>query len=199
MTTTRLIERWLPIAEIGEESSRERRSMTALPGIYFLHVWWARRPLIASRAAVLASVLPEGTDRERFKYALGIHGDPVSTRNKIDIAKKTKADLGPNPYGYPRAFQFHPAEITRELLPGVQNLSILDPTAGGGAIPLEAMRLGAQSLANDLNPVATLILRATAELPAKFGIALLEEYEALSRRYLTRVARSVDCRREVTR
>ena len=53
---TRLIERWLPIAELGEESIRERRSMTALPPTYYLHVWWARRPLVASRAAVLAAL-----------------------------------------------------------------------------------------------------------------------------------------------
>ena len=53
--TKRLIEEWLPIAEIGEESMRERRSMTALPPTYYLHVWWARRPLVASRAALLAS------------------------------------------------------------------------------------------------------------------------------------------------
>lgn len=49
--TKRLIEDWLPIAEIGEESVRERRSMTALPPISYLHVWRARRPLFASRAA----------------------------------------------------------------------------------------------------------------------------------------------------
>ena len=54
--STRLIETWLPIAELSEESVRERRSMTALPPIYYLHVWWARRPLVASRAAVLASL-----------------------------------------------------------------------------------------------------------------------------------------------
>ena len=58
MSDARLIERWLPIAELGEESVRERRSMTALPPTYYLHVWWARRPLVTSRAAVLASVLP---------------------------------------------------------------------------------------------------------------------------------------------
>ena len=56
--TKRLIEEWLPIAEIGEESMRERRSMSALPPTYYLHVWWARRPLVASRAALLASLLP---------------------------------------------------------------------------------------------------------------------------------------------
>jgi adenine-specific DNA methylase len=59
----RLIEEWLPIAELSEESVRERRSMTALPPTYYLHVWFARRPLVASRAAVLASLLPADADR----------------------------------------------------------------------------------------------------------------------------------------
>src|SRR5712671_4769678 len=76
--TRRLIEEWLPIAALSEESVRERRSMTALPPTYYLHVWWARRPLVASRAAVLASVLPADVDREKFMHALGIHGDPVA-------------------------------------------------------------------------------------------------------------------------
>src|SRR3546814_2990136 len=49
MTDARLIERWLPIAALGEESVRERSSMPALPPTYYLHVWWARRPLVASR------------------------------------------------------------------------------------------------------------------------------------------------------
>lgn len=74
--TKRLIEEWLTIAEIGEESMRERRSMTALPPIYYLHVWWARRPLVASRAAVLASLSPADADRTIFRHVLGIHGDP---------------------------------------------------------------------------------------------------------------------------
>ncbi|HWU41141.1 MAG TPA: DUF1156 domain-containing protein [Candidatus Acidoferrum sp.] len=52
--TRRLIEEWLPIAALGEESARERRSMAALPPMYYLHVWWARRPLVASRAAIPA-------------------------------------------------------------------------------------------------------------------------------------------------
>ena len=74
----RLIERYIPIAAISEESVRERRSMTALPPIYYLHVWWARRPLVASRAAILASLLPEDTEDGAFLHALGIHGDPVA-------------------------------------------------------------------------------------------------------------------------
>ena len=71
VTDTRLIERWLPIAALGEESVRERRSMTALPPTYYLHVWWARRPLVASRAAVLASLLPADADREKFHACAG--------------------------------------------------------------------------------------------------------------------------------
>ena len=57
MSDTRLIERWLPIAALGIESLRERTPMTPFPAPNRLHVWWARRPLVAARAAVLASVL----------------------------------------------------------------------------------------------------------------------------------------------
>jgi adenine-specific DNA methylase len=56
--TRPLIEQWLPAATIGAESIRERGASSALPPINFLHVWWARRPLTASRAAVLSSLLP---------------------------------------------------------------------------------------------------------------------------------------------
>ena len=54
--------------------------MTPFPAPNRLHVWWARRPLVASRAAVLASFLPADADREKFLHVLGIHGDPVATR-----------------------------------------------------------------------------------------------------------------------
>ena len=54
-----LIEDWLPIEAIGAESKRERGASSALPPLYFLHVWWARRPLTTSRAAILGSVLPQ--------------------------------------------------------------------------------------------------------------------------------------------
>ena len=105
---TRLIERWLPIAALGIESTRERTPMTPFPAPNRLHVWWARRPLVASRAAVLASLLPADADREKFLHVLGIHGDPVATRRRIDAAKKNKEHLGPNPYGYRRAFTYTP-------------------------------------------------------------------------------------------
>ena len=181
---TRLIERWLPIADLGEESTRERRSMTALPPIYYLHVWWARRPLIASRAAILASILPSDTSAEDFKWALGIHGDPASVKVKIDWAKRNKIDLGANPYGYVRAFQYDPQPDARRLLPDIETVTMLDPTAGGGAIPLEAVRLGLKAHANDLNPVAALIMKATIDLPLQFGKELVAEYDHLINRFL---------------
>lgn len=191
MTDTRLIERWLPIAALGEESVRERRSMTALPPTYYLHVWWARRPLVASRAAVLASLLPADADREKFLHVLGIHGDPVATRRRIDSAKRNKENLGPNPYGYKRAFTYVPDTEDKKwaaLTTGysLDAFSILDPTAGGGSIPFEAGRVGLSAIANDLNPVATLVLKATVEWPGRYGRALLEEFSDLARDFIRR-------------
>ena len=168
---TRLIERWLPIEAIGEESARERRSLQALPATYYLHVWWARRPLVASRAAVLASLLPADADRKRFLHVLGIHGDPVAAKNRITIANRKGERLGSGAYGYSRAFGYTPDNVDKKWLN--ENLTagaiVLDPTAGGGSIPFETTRLGLKAVANDLNPVAALIERATFEWPANFG------------------------------
>ena len=191
MPDTRLIERWLPIAALGEESVRERRSMTALPPTYYLHVWWARRPLVSSRAAVLASLLPADADREKFMHVLGIHGDPVATRRKIDTAKRNKKNLGPNPYGYKRAFTYLPDDedsswVNLATGHSLEVLSVLDPTAGGGSIPFETERLGFTSIANDLNPVAALILKATAEWPAKHGPGVIEQFKELGKEFIGR-------------
>ena len=197
ISDTRLIERWLPIAELGEESVRERRSMTALPPTYYLHVWWARRPLVASRAAILASLLPANADREKFMHLLGIHGDPVKTRARIDAAKKTGEDLGASPYGYERAFKYLPTSteldwLKSQLPKSNGSITVLDPTAGGGSIPFEAVRLGQSTLANDLNPVAALLQKATFEYPAKFGVELLTSFEELSRDFLKRVSSKLE-------
>ena len=114
---------------------------------------------MASRAAILASLLPADADREKFLHVLGIHGDPVATRHRIDSAKRNKEYLGPNPYGYKRAFSYSPdredkkwAELAKKC--SLDALSILDPTAGGGSIPFEVARFGFTAIANDLNPVA---------------------------------------------
>ncbi len=192
MSDTRLIERWLPIGAIGEESARERRSMTALPPIYYLHVWWARRPLVASRAAVLASLLPADADNGKFLRAMGIHGDPVASRRRIDAAKRSGQRFEGEAYSYPRAYSYVPdaediswINAEREKL-GLSNPSVLDPTAGGGAIPFEAIRLRFDVFGNDLNPVATLIQFATIDFPARHGSALMPAFRRISEEFLKR-------------
>ena len=96
-TDTRLIERWLPIAEIGIESLRERTPMTPFPAPNRLHVWWARRPLVASRAAILASLLPADADHEKFMHVLGIHGDPVQPSSASPSATGRRTAWGEMP------------------------------------------------------------------------------------------------------
>ncbi|RME83096.1 MAG: DUF1156 domain-containing protein, partial [Caldilineae bacterium] len=201
MPFTPLLADYLPIEQLGAESLRERGASSALPPLYFLHVWWARRPLTVSRAAVLASLLPayeaiaRGDDpalREAFPTReayhawflrlLGIFGDPAATRRRLEEAKRTGKHLGANPYGYPRAFTANPtpemlATLRRlfRLAWGREDLTVLDPFAGGGSIPLEAIRFGLEALANELNPVAAVVLAATLDYPARYGPALAAE------------------------
>ena len=193
---TRLIERWLPIAALGEESTRERRSMTALPPIYYLHVWWARRPLVASRAAVLASLLPADADREKFLHVLGIHGDPVTARNAIDRARRTRKRVD-NPYGYDRAFNYCPNQSDLKWLRTMfavlpKESKVLDPTAGGGSIPVEAARAGFHTLANDLNPVATLIMKATLDWPLQFPQEARSEFDILASKWRQKLQNALE-------
>jgi adenine-specific DNA methylase len=193
MSDVRLIERWLPIAEIGVEGVRERTPMTPFPAPNRLHVWWARRPLVASRAAVLASLLPADADHAAFIHALGIHGDPLAARRRIAAADRNGERLGKDAYGYPRAFSYLPTREDMDAFGTELSASVLDPTAGGGAIPFEAMRLGLKSLANDLNPVAAIILKATVEWPRNLGTDLLVAYEEVGREFRDRLrSRFVD-------
>ncbi|MEX3765117.1 DUF1156 domain-containing protein [Paraburkholderia phenoliruptrix] len=189
----RLIESWLPIAALGEESVRERRSMTALPPTYYLHVWWARRPLVASRAAVLASLLPEDADHEKFLHMVGIHGDPVAAKARIARATRDGVRLGADAYGYSRAFSYLPSDAERDWFASealrlkLSTPAVLDPTAGGGSIPFESVRLGLPTFGNDLNPVAAIIERATIEMPVKYGYAVHRELLRLGRLLVERV------------
>ncbi|MBV9397055.1 MAG: DUF1156 domain-containing protein [Bryobacterales bacterium] len=184
MTERRLIEDWLPIAALSEECIRERRSMTALPPTYYLHVWFARRPLVASRAAILGSLVGAGADRDRFLWTLGIHGDPVKARVRIAQATAEGERLGKDAYGYARAFTYTPNGS--DLKPA-EGTTVLDPTAGGGSIPFEAARLTCNAICSDLNSVAALILKATAELPSRLGEKLLKRYRELARLFVQRV------------
>src|SRR5262245_16309979 len=112
--------------------------MSALPAPYYLHVWWARRPLVASRAAILASLLPADADHEKFLHMIGIHGDPVAAKRIIDGARRSGQRVE-NPYTYDRAFSYSPTgldlrwfEVELAKL-GLDAPTVLDPTAGGGS------------------------------------------------------------------
>ena len=209
-----LIEDWLPIDKIGAESLRDA-SAAQKPPPSRLHVWWARRPLTTSRAAILASLLPawsadwpdnlrrEFPDEKRyhewFLWLLGIKGDPVAGRKLIQWAKERNVKLQSNPYGYSRAFTVTPAECDLQLMLdllehtwGTREITVADPMAGGGSIPLEALRFGFTTHANELNPVASVILQATLYFPARFGSALVDDLQKYGRILSRRVEERLD-------
>ena len=190
----RLIEEWLPINEISIEAIRERAGAVPNPAPHQLHVWWARRPLIPSRAAVAASLLKSNVGSAEFIDALGTYSGIVDDQKRIDEAKRTGVKLEEG-FANRRAFTHNltPGEanwLTENL--AVSNPLVVDITAGGGSIPFEAGRLGLRSIANELNPVATLILRATCQWPQQYGYAVLDAYNAVSDRFRRRVRELLD-------
>lgn len=185
-----LIEEWLPAAAIGVECIRER-STGQQPPDKRLHVWWARRPLTASRAAVLASLLPADFPRDVFERLLGF-GRPgselVEIRRLIDAGVKV-----PGGFGVGRAFtrgmrdgDLEKAQAAARSLWG-ENIIVIDPMAGGGSIPLEAARLGFKAFASEYNPVACSVLEATVDYPFRYGPDLAEKTRAWGREWLKRV------------
>ena len=154
----KLIEVALPLAAINKAASREKSIRHGHPST--LHLWWARRPLAATRAVIWASLVddpsgdesltPEEQEEERQRL-FGILERLVvwENSNNPDVLAEAKAEID-------RCFPDGPPPI-------------LDPFAGGGAIPLEAQRLGLKALAGDLNPVAVLINKAMIEIPPRFA------------------------------
>ncbi|HWO87583.1 MAG TPA: DUF1156 domain-containing protein, partial [Gemmatimonadales bacterium] len=204
-----LIEEWLPIRELGAESYRDTNAAQK-PPLNRLHVWWARRPLVVSRAAVLGSLLPawspdwpeelhhrfpdEKAYREWFlRDLLGIRGDPVAARRAIERAKESGERLADGGYGYARAFSYTPQDghlaVVRASLSwswGEDGLVVADPMAGGGSIPFEALRCGFSTLAGELNPVAYVILAATLDYPARYGEDLAKDVERFGKMWVAR-------------
>ena len=166
-----LIEDWLPAAAIGVECMRERGTGQNPPNAR-LHVWWARRPLCASRAAVLASLLPADFPRNIFERLLGF-GKPsaelVETRRLMDTGIRVEGG-----FNCDRAFKSHIREDDQEKARKAvedtwgSEIIVIDPMAGGGSIPLESARLGFKTIANEYNPVACSILEATVDYPFRF-------------------------------
>ncbi|HXF05593.1 MAG TPA: DUF1156 domain-containing protein [Blastocatellia bacterium] len=148
-----LIESALPIQYLSKEARREKAIRHG--HISTLHVWWARRPLVVARAAVLGALLPESDDvTQEFITNLckwGVHDGDSAGRYLLEQARA----------------------LVRKRFPDSRP-KVLDSFAGGGSIPLEALRLGCEAYAGEYNPVAYLILKATIEYPQRYGHKLVE-------------------------
>lgn len=178
----KLIEVALPLDAINVASAREKSIRHGHPST--LHLWWARRPLAAARAVIFAQMVndPGYQQGSGFRYGVNkekaalererlfkiieelvqwenINNEEVLDRARAEIRRSWRetCELNKN---HPQAAElFNP-----EKLPGFH-----DPFAGGGALPLEAQRLGLESFASDLNPVAVTINKAMLEVPPKFA------------------------------
>lgn len=177
-TTKKLIEVALPLEAINKASAREKSIRHGHPST--LHLWWARRPLAAARAVIFAQMVDDPSARpdlfptekkqEKERQRLfRIIEDLVlwenTTNEKVlqaarnEIWESWRRACAENA-DHPRAKQL----FDRKKLPAFH-----DPFAGGGALPLEAQRLGLEAYASDLNPVAVLINKAMIEIPPKFA------------------------------
>ena len=184
-----LIDEWFPIGEVSVESMRER-SGGRYPAPNRLHVWFARRPLLISKAVILLSLLDDRAMHDDVLKILGIppDRDVVGAAELLERAKSAGRKLTKSPFEWEQAYKH---VLTDRELAWLQNKVewvwgkvplLLDPMAGGGSIPLEAVRLGLPTIAGDLNPVAYVILKATVQYPARFGAKLIPAVEEFCNR-----------------
>ncbi len=174
----RLIEDYLPIKAISAETSREKSVRKG--HISTLHLWWARRPLVACRAAVYGALVPaskfvpeNGPDNK--KQSLG----RANAAKFVERLCKYPGNPSVIMDAQKHILEAHAERLTRETGKKVTvedieegrapRPKVLDMFAGGGAIPLEALRLGCEAYALDLNPVAHIIELCTLVYPQKYG------------------------------
>ena len=172
----RLIEAAFPVKQVSLDSVHEKNVRHG--HISTLHIWPARRPLAASRAALLATLLPEPTGRKaRNELLHHMAGEVVKVRNVSGNVTREETRDGIFRWGREGRVQSDDETLGRieayrrdvEDVFGGRAPRVLDPFAGGGAIPLEAMRLGCEAVASDLSPVAWFILRCTLHYPRLVG------------------------------
>src|SRR5208337_290165 len=170
----RLIEFAFPLKQTSLDSVHEKNVRHG--HISTLHIWPARRPLAACRAALIATLLPDpGMPEKRQELLEKIGGKVVTEVQKKKVGGKTVEVVKERTEGgvLLRGNENGPdmdwfcEEIKKAY--GGRAPWVLDPFAGGGAIPLEAMRLGCEATAIDINPVAWFILKCTLEYPQKFA------------------------------
>ncbi len=156
----KLIEVALPLDAINKASAREKSIRHGHPST--LHLWWARRPLAACRAVIWASLVDDPSAHpDRFPSE---ESQAAERERLFNILERLVVWENSN---NPDVLSEAQAEI--KLYVEGEPPAVLDPFAGGGAIPLEAQRLGLRALAGDLNPVAVLINRAVLDIPQRFA------------------------------
>ncbi len=175
MNDQRLIEVAFPLKQTSLDSVHEKNVRHG--HISTLHIWPARRPLAASRAALIATLLPDPGNAEERKQILERLAGRVVTRVKkkklqdgrIEEQTSVETEGGILHWGRENSEDLNWfRERIREAYGG-RAPKVLDPFAGGGAIPLEAMRLGCDVTAVDINPVAWFILKCTLEYPQRLA------------------------------
>ena len=174
----KLIEVALPLEAINKASAREKSIRHGHPST--LHLWWARRPLAAARAVIFAQMVDDPSahpdlfptlkaqDKER-KRLFRIIEDLVKWENTTNetVLQQARDEIWTSWRRTCAENADHPR--AKELFDRYKLPAFHDPFAGGGALPLEAQRLGLEAYASDLNPVAVLINKAMIEIPPKFA------------------------------
>ncbi len=156
----KLIEVALPLEAINAESAREKSIRHGHPST--LHLWWARRPLAAARAVIWSSLVDDPSEHPE-QFPTEEEQNKERQRLFTILEKLVKWENSNDP----EILNAAKAEILRST--GNNPPPLLDPFAGGGAIPLEAQRFGLEAHAHDLNPVAVMINKAMIEIPPKFA------------------------------
>gem|GEM_PF-2044002 len=201
-----LIEKWFPIQECNIESARERGGPNILPPLYYLHVYWTRKPQAASRiASILASLPAVKLSNEFMLRLLRSIGFKLLEEGSPEVLLRTLSDektllkeftrehlllvlekmVRDKKFGYPQLYSASPnIEGYIRLFEKVWGRRPIggDFMAGGGSIPFEMLRSGYSTIvAGEYNPVAYLILKAAIEYPLKYGEQLVEDVRNYAR------------------
>src|SRR5690554_3167629 len=171
-TRKKLIEVALPLEAINAASAREKSIRHGHPST--LHLWWARRPLAATRAVIFTSLVDDPDDPNAPpEFVAACRKLPAGANASVeDTPRQRLFDFIERLVQWESTTDENVLNTARELIKlstGGNPPPLLDPFAGGGTIPLEAQRLGLEAHASDLNPVAVLINKALIEIPPKFA------------------------------
>lgn len=194
----RLAEVDFPIAVVSKHSAREKSIRHGHPST--LHLWWARRPLAACRAMLLALLLPDPCDNncpDEFKRCArnilsGVQGSPGASspdlRNELLRFLGDFADWGNSA----SPIYLEAARGLVRAAHGDESPLVVDPFAGGGSIPLEALRIGCDTFASDLNPIACMLLKTLLRDIPEHSHELPEEVRRVGEEIASRVEQKLD-------